>query len=111
MTFLKETSNIFKIAIAAITTIAALGGSIVAVDNYFMSEAEAAQSLGQIQKSFELQIQQQQKQMKMMQYDFLTEQYYKQKRYVQEHPQDLEAQEELNYIIQKRNNLRRDLGL
>lgn len=101
---LADIPNWIKTGTAIIGFVAAVVGAVIAAEDRYVTQQEAAQTLEQFRG-------QQTQQFNVIRYDFMEERYYKMKQYVREHPTDAEAQAELKALEMKREDLRKELGL
>ena len=100
-----------KAAIAITGTILTLVTGVWAVDDRYVDQKEAVQTLEQYNMQVQQQISDQQKQFQMWELERLTEQYYQLKRLQRMYPDDTEIGQELNATQNRRDNLKEQLGL
>ncbi len=95
-----------KLIISLITVIFALTGAIFAMEDRYVSEKEASQSL----QSFNEKVVQEFKIMKLsllyMKYDNATKEYYSLRRLVRENPNDVELKNDLEAVSKYRAQLK-----
>lgn len=94
----------FKTVAAILTFCITITGAVIAMEDRYVNEAEAAETLEQVQESLQLQ-------MKIYRYDFIDDQYNKAQRKLDEDPQNPIKEREYNELKQKRDSLQKDLGL
>lgn len=96
-TWVKNTS-------AVVGLVLTIAGAVMAAEQHFVNKQENIQTLQQLQQNFD-------SQMKMVQYDFINDQYFKAKNRLRENPSDIGMLEEFQQLKQRRDILRKDLGL
>jgi ribosomal protein S15P/S13E len=96
--------NWFKVTAASVSLVAAIVGGVIAAEDRYVDQQEAAKSLEQLEYRQNVQF-------NMIRYDFLDERYYKLRDYLRQNPDDLEAKRELDNLEARRAKLRKDLGL
>lgn len=87
-----------------ISIVIAVAGGVIAAEDRYLTEDEGVESIQQLQQHFDTK-------MDMIQYDFVTDQYFKIKYRLQDSPEDTQLSEEYDRIKRKREKLQERLGL
>lgn len=94
----------FKNGAAAMSLIGVVSGAVIAAEDRYVNEKEAVQSMQMMQQSLQSQI-------TMVQYDFIDDQYYKAKARLRDNPGNHAALEDFQQLKERREALRKELGL
>ena len=102
---------VLKMVAVVLSLVGTVGGFIWAAEEHFLSEAEAGVTMKLMQQSIEMRITESEHRVKMIQYDGLSDRYWRLREIVTRDPNNEAAREELREVTIKRDNLRRELGL
>ncbi len=100
-----------KAFVATGATLATLVGAVWAVDDRYVDQTEAIQTLEQYDLRVQTQIGQLERDAKVKDYTYLTDSYYQKKALLEKTPNDLELLDEYYNIKDRRQRLGVELGL
>jgi len=98
-----------KYATTVVSLVAALAGGIYAMDDRYVSNEEAAQSLQMFNMKMQQDLNKIELQIDQNQLESITTEYYKHKQLIRVYPDDQELQEELENIKERRNAIKKSI--
>lgn len=103
---LSEIPSWLKLASAILITIFSLGGGVIAMEDRYVSEKEAAQSLTMFNQKMVQDFQMMDVKILNLQYTGLTDQYYRLKSMLRQDPNNIELQEDFERVKNEREDVR-----
>ena len=107
---IKKLPTYIKYGASVLTVLFSLAGGLWALEDRYVSEQEAASSLTLFNQKITQDFQQVELRILTIQYDNLTESYYKYKRLIRENPNDTELLQEFEEIKNKRSELKIEIN-
>ena len=106
-----EISTRLKSLITIGTVLGMAVGAVIAAEDRYVNELEAAETMQQVQQSMQQIRIDMHKENQMLQYDFVTRQYFDTKARLSQDPNNPMLKYEMDRLEIRRNSLGRDLGI
>jgi len=98
-----------KYATTIISLIVTLGGGLYAMDDRYVSDKEAAQSLQNFDMKMKQELNKIELQMMSNQLENITTEYYKHKQMIRAYPSDQELKEEFEVLKERRTEIKKEI--
>jgi len=108
--FLSNLPTWIKYATTVLSLIATLAGGLYAMDDRYVSDKEAAQSLQSFDQKIQQDLSKIELQLLQSELENATDAYYKHKHLIKVYPEDQELQEELIYLKEKREKIQAEIA-